>query len=72
MVARERRTFPPPAAEPVGDGGPAEAASFVAEAVAELAVMARRHRLETLGFLLDMAQLEAKEQVRLRLLRSTQ
>jgi hypothetical protein len=72
MVARERRTLPLPAAEPVGDGGPAEAASFVAEAVAELAVMARRHRLETLGFLLDMAQLEAKEQVRSRLLRSTQ
>jgi hypothetical protein len=49
-----------------------EAARFIAEAVAELATMARRHRLDTLGFLLDMAQLEAEEQVRFRVLRSTQ
>jgi len=50
--------------EPAGDGGPHEAASFIAESVLELAAVARRHRLETLGFLLDMARLEAEELVR--------
>ncbi|HEY4203847.1 MAG TPA: hypothetical protein VGM35_02425 [Xanthobacteraceae bacterium] len=72
MTASERRSHPKEATEPIGDGGPTEAASFIAQAVAELAAMARRHRLDTLGFLLDMAQLEAEEQVRLRLLRNTQ
>lgn len=55
---------PPP--EPAGDGGPLEAASFIAETVLELAAVARRHRLDTLGFLLDMARLEADELVRSR------
>jgi hypothetical protein len=72
MAASERRSHPEEATKPVGDGGPTEAARFIAEAVAELATMARRHRLDTLGFLLDMAQLEAEEQVRFRVLRSTQ
>jgi hypothetical protein len=56
------RNTPPP--EPAGDGGPLEAASFIAETVQELAAVARRHRLDTLGYLLDMAQLEADELVR--------
>ncbi len=46
------------------DGGPVEAASFISGAVAELAQLSRRHRLDMLGYLLDMAQLEANEIVR--------
>jgi hypothetical protein len=49
-----------------GDGGPDEAAAFIAEIAAELVGLARRHRLEMLGFLLGMAQLEAEEHLRLR------
>jgi hypothetical protein len=49
-----------------GEGGPDEAAVFIAETVADLARLAYRHRLEILGFLLRMAQLEAEERVRLR------
>ena len=52
--------------EPRGDGGPDEAAAFIAETVADLARLAQRHRLEMLGHLLEMAQLEAEEHVRLR------
>jgi hypothetical protein len=52
--------------EPNGDGGPDEAAVFIAEAVADLVRLAERHRLGMLGFLLGMAQLEAEERVRLR------
>lgn len=67
MSARESRKdfpLPKPAAK---DGGPGEAASYIAEAVAELAQLSRRHGLETLGYLLEMAQLEAGEIVRQRL-----
>ena len=52
--------------DPPGDGGPDEAASFIAETVAELALLARRHKLGMLVHLLEMAQLEAEERVRLR------
>ena len=52
--------------DPPGDGGPDEAASFIADTVAELALLARRHRLGMLVHLLEMAQLEAEERVRLR------
>ena len=57
---------PPRADEPRGDGGPDEAAAFIAENVADLARLAQRHRLEMLGHLLRMSQLEADEYVRLR------
>jgi hypothetical protein len=50
----------------VGDGGPDEAAAFIAETVAELARVARRHRLGMLVRLLEMAQMEAEDHVRLR------
>lgn len=49
------------------DGGPAEAANAISEAVAELAQLSRRHRLDMLAHLLDMAQLEADELVRLHI-----
>jgi hypothetical protein len=52
--------------EPRGDGGPDEAAAFIAETAADLARLAQRHRLEMLGHLLRMSQLEAEEHVRLR------
>lgn len=61
-----RRGGGPPTDDPPGDGGPDEAAGFIAESVAELALLARRHNLGVLVHLLDMAQLEAEERVRLR------
>ena len=36
------------------------AAGYVAQLSAELATIARRHGLDTLGFILDMARLEAE------------
>jgi hypothetical protein len=41
-------------------GDQTEVASYVATMSDGLAVMARRHGLETLGYLLEMAQLEAE------------
>jgi hypothetical protein len=38
----------------------AAAASYVASMVAELAVIARHHGFRTLGYLLEMARLEAE------------
>jgi hypothetical protein len=52
--------------EPPGDGGPDEAALFIAETVAALTVVARRHDLGMLIRLLEMAQMEAEEFIRLR------
>ncbi len=57
---------PPDDDEPPGDGGPDEAAVFIAETAAGLARLARRHRLGMLVRLLEMAQMEAEERVRLR------
>lgn len=37
-----------------------EAAAYVAELAADLARIARQHRLDALGYLLDMARLEAQ------------
>jgi hypothetical protein len=50
--------------EPHGDGGPEEAADFIAETTAELVQLAHRHGLEMLSHLLRMAELEAEEYVR--------
>lgn len=47
--------------KPARDGGPEEAASFIAEQLADLAQLARRHGHGTLGLLLDMALMEAQE-----------
>ena len=46
------------------DGGPGEAAAFIGNAIADLALLARRHGHETLCFLLDMAQMEADDLAR--------
>ena len=50
--------------EPHGEGGPEEAAAFIAETTAELVQLARLHGLEMLSHLLRMAELEAEEYVR--------
>ena len=71
-MARERRSIPIEADEPTGDGGPDEAARFIAGAVSELALMARVHRLDMLAHVLDMAQVEAEDLVRANLLRNKQ
>ena len=55
-----------PTDERDGEGGPDEAVAFIAETVAELAKLARTHRLEVLSHLLGMAQLEAEERIRTR------
>jgi hypothetical protein len=52
--------------EPDSEGGPDEAAAFIAETSADLSRLAQRHRLDLLGHLLRMAQLEAEEHLRLR------
>ncbi|MCX7310705.1 MAG: hypothetical protein WCG92_01935 [Hyphomicrobiales bacterium] len=49
------------------EGNPADraaAASYVADLTAELAVLARRHGLDALGYILDMARLEAENATR--------
>lgn len=67
MAARESRSDIQRTASLVRDGSPAEAASFILETVAELAQLSRRHRLDMLSHLLDMAQLEADEFIRRQL-----
>ncbi|MBI3700301.1 MAG: hypothetical protein HY242_07630 [Afipia sp.] len=47
-----------------GDGGPAEAARFISRGAGELAQLSRRHGHDMLGYLLEMAQLEADDIVR--------
>ena len=42
-----------------------EAAAYIASMSANLASMARQHGLNTLGYLLDMAKLEAETAIRL-------
>jgi hypothetical protein len=51
--------------EPPGEGGSEEAANFIAETVASLARLARRHDLDLLAYLLAMTRLEAEEQVKI-------
>ena len=52
--------------EPPSDGGPEEAATFIAETVNDLAWLAGRHKLDLLCYLLSMTQMEAEELVRTR------
>jgi hypothetical protein len=52
---------------PPEEADPDEAVAFIAELLlADLARIARRHRLDLLTHLLSMAHLEAEEHVRLR------
>jgi hypothetical protein len=60
MAASPLRKKRKPAAKSARDGGPKEAADFIAEQLIDLARMARRHKLGTLGLLLDMSLMEAK------------
>lgn len=46
-------------AGPAGSPDRTAIAEYVAELTGELATLARRHGLDALGYLLDMAQLEA-------------
>jgi hypothetical protein len=52
--------------DPPGDGGPDDALAYIAENVADLARLARRHNLEMLVRLLEMAQMEAQERIELQ------
>ena len=42
----------------------AEAACYIATLTADLALIAKRHGLDTLGYILDMARLEAENLTR--------
>jgi hypothetical protein len=66
MAASPPRKKRKPAAKSTRDGGPQEAADFIAEQLVDLARLARRHRLGTLGLLLDMSLMEAKGKARPR------
>jgi hypothetical protein len=66
MAATQPRKKRKPAAKPARDGGPNEAADFIAEQLVDLARLARRHKLGTLGLLLDMSLMEAREKARRR------
>jgi hypothetical protein len=66
MAASPPRKKRKPAAKSSRDGGPTEAADFIAEQLIELARLARRHQLDMLGFLLDMSLMEAREIARRR------
>jgi hypothetical protein len=52
--------------EEPGEGGADEAAAFIAEQVAALRMLAERHKLDVLHYLLGMTKLEADEHLRLR------
>jgi hypothetical protein len=52
--------------DPPGNGGPDQALAYIAESVAELARLARRHNLKMLVRLLEMAQMEAQERIELQ------
>jgi len=61
MAAREGTNERPDDVEEPGDGGPGEAARFVSARAGELAQLSRRYGHDMLGYLLEMAQLEADE-----------
>ena len=59
MPRRRNRSTKPEPEQRSGDSGAEEAAAFVAETLLNLTVICHRHRFETLGYLLDMARMEA-------------
>jgi hypothetical protein len=66
MAASPPRKKRKPAAKSARDGGPKEAAALIAQLLADLARRARRHKLRTLGLLLDMSLMEARKIAGLR------
>ncbi len=58
------RDEPSRSGDPARNGGPDEATAYIAETAAELAALARRHRLDLLDYLLGMTQLEAEDSLR--------
>jgi hypothetical protein len=61
MAASPPRKKRKPAVTPARDGGPKEAAAFIAEHLSGLGRLARHYKLDMLGFLLDMCLMEAKD-----------
>lgn len=61
MAVRDPRSNVVQTGQTAADGGPVEAANYIAEAVSELMLISRRHRLDILTYLLEMAQLEASD-----------
>jgi hypothetical protein len=61
MAASPPRNTRKPAVKSARDGGPKEAAAFIAEQLVDLARLAHRRDLKTLGLLLDMGLVEARE-----------
>ena len=59
MPRRRNRSTKPEPEQRSGDSGAEEAAAFIAETLLNLTVICQRHRFETLGYLLDMARMEA-------------
>ncbi len=66
MPPRSQSSDPPQPQPGAGDGGPTEAAAFVASALVDLEQVSRRHRLDTLTYLLELAHLEADDIVGFR------
>ncbi len=66
MPPRSQSSDPPQPQLGAGDGGPAEAAAFIASALIDLELVSRRHRLDTLTYLLELAHLEADDILRFR------
>ena len=64
MPPRRNRSTEPAPKQRGEDGGAEEAAAFVAETLLNLTVICQRHRFETLGYLLDMARMEADGLIR--------
>lgn len=53
-----------PSGRHLGQGDQLEAVDYISSNLGTLAFMARRHRLETLGYLIDMARMEAEKAIK--------
>jgi hypothetical protein len=61
MPPRSDKIPSPDSGSAEGDGSPREAAVFIAETLVQLMTICDRHRLDTLGYLLGMAHMEAND-----------
>lgn len=59
MPPRRDRSTEPESDRASEQGGAEEAAAFLAETLLNLTAICQRHRFDTLGYLLDMARMEA-------------